>query len=406
MLRLSTLTYSLSVVFLGYALVLFFFGPSLTAIGETYQVPLGRLGLIFALFSVAAIPAVVFAGQIAERIGRRAALLGTMLLMAVGCTLFAAAPSFGQRPTFAVALATVLFMGAAGGGVETLSNVVVADDNHPSPGFALNFTHAFFAFGAVLGPVVASLLLRSGLSWQTAFYLGGGLFALMFLILLPQRVPRNQGQPHRRATALELLRSPALWIILVLQSCYVGAEVGLGAWVSPLMERVLGAERGLAGLTVSAFWVCMGLGRIITSALSTRLPAVPLIAALSAAGAVAGVALALSGSQLGCWIAVSASGFCMSGLFGLFLTVGAQRFHDRVGAAFGILLTSVGIGPLVVPPVMGVMADTVGLRPAMLVPPALLAVVAVTYVTPGVRRILARPEATGGAVARDDGGTG
>jgi fucose permease len=377
--RLSPLTYSVSAVFLGYGAVVFLFGPSLTAMAETFGVPLGRTGLLFSLYSVGLIPAVVFSGFLSELVGRRPVLLASVLVMAAGCALFGAVPSIGSSPNFAIALGVMVVLGVGAGGIETLTNAVVADDNQPSPGFALNFTHAFFAIGAVLAPVAVGLLLNAQLPWQIAFYGAAGMLILVFLILLPQSMPSAHGAGVSKGAASALLRSPVLWLMMLVLGMYVGAEIGLTAWISPLMEKTLGSARGLAASAVSVFWIFMIIGRFAAGALSVRVRPAPLIIAMGATSAVASLAAALAPTISTCLIGAAASGLFMAGIFAVVMTDAAHRFPRHTATAFGILIAGVGLGALVPPALMGYIAGFAGLRMAMLVPVALMALVAIVY---------------------------
>ncbi len=380
--RLSPLTYTLSTCLLCYGFVLFLFGPCLTAIAQTFDAPLGDTGLLFTFFSAGLIPSVLAIGFLSEVLGKRRILIASTLTMAAGCALFAGAASTGPQPSYPLALATMVVIGVGGGGVETLTNAPIADDNRPSPGFALNFSHAFFAIGAVFGPLAAGALLRARLPWQAAFFGAAGLLVALTLAMVVQQAPRHRAETGSTGPMIGLLRSAVLWGLLVVLAVYVGAEVGLTAWVSPLMEEVLGADRGTAALAVSAFWACMIVGRLITTYLSTRVRAVPIILVLACGSAAASLGVARSSGIAVCLAMSAATGLFMSGLFGMVVTDGAERYPERTGALFGLLITGVGAGAMVVPAAMGWIASAAGLRTAMLIPPALMAAVAVAYLVP------------------------
>jgi len=383
--RLSPLTYTLGFVLLCYGLVVFTFGPCLTAIAETFDVPLGRTGLMFTFYSAGLLPSVVLSGFLSERVGKRRVILAGVVLLGAGSALFAASPALGADPRFAWALAAMVVIGIGAGGIESVGNALIADDNQPSPAFAMNFTHAFFAVGAVVGPVAAGLLLRSRLPWQLVFSGGAALVAVAFVALGAERPPSHQGDPMSVGAAMGLLRSALLWLLLLVLALYVGAEVGLSAWVSPLMEEVLGASRGMAAMAVSAFWGCMIAGRLATSHLSTRVRPAPLILGLAGGSVVAGVAVALAPTIGSCLIWSGVSGLFMSGMFGMVATDAARYFPERSGAVFGLLVFGVGIGALVIPAAMGWVATVGDLRLAMLIPPALMLVVVIAYVLPWSR---------------------
>jgi fucose permease len=379
--KLSGLTYTLALTLLCYGLVVFSFGPCLTAIAETYHIQLGRTGLLFSLYSAGLIPTVLLTGFLSEAVGKRRIIMGAVLALAVASGLFAGAPALGARPEFGIALAVMVLMGIGAGGIESIGNALIADENQPSPAFAMNFTHAFFAVGAVAGPFAAGLLLRQGLPWQIVFYGGAGLLGVLLMAMVAQPKPterRGENPLH----ALGLFRSSLLWLLLLVLALYVGAEVGFSAWVSPLMEKVLGADRGTAALAVSIFWAFMIVGRLSVSVLSVRYQPAPLLLALGIGSALASYGVARSPSVALCLAMSGANGLFMSGVFGLVATDAARYFPDRSGAVFGILTAGVGIGALLMPAAMGLIASAADLRMAMLVPVVLMGTVAAVYVLP------------------------
>jgi FHS family glucose/mannose:H+ symporter-like MFS transporter len=377
--KFSRLTYSLATVFLCYGAVVFSFGPCLTSMADTFGVPVGRLGLIFTLYAVGLIPSVLLNGYLSEVMGRRLIMLAAIGMMALACALLGLITTAGGPRSFSLVLAAMVLLGYGGGGIETLTNILVNDDNQPAPAFALNVTHAFFAIGAVLSPLAVSLLLRSHLAWQLVFYGNAALLAALVVVLIPQRMPSATSEPFPPRAALELLRSSLVWMLLAMIALYVGAETGLAAWVSPLMETVLGAKRDVAGLSVSAFWALMIVGRLVVSPLSVRLRPPPLLFVLGLGSALSSLAVAYASDSAGCLIAAGAAGLFMSGIFALVLVDASRHFPRRLGAVFGIMMVGVGLGSLIIPAAMGWISAVAGLRVAMAVPAALLGAVALAY---------------------------
>jgi len=377
--RFSRLTWSLAAAFLCYGAVVFSFGPCLTSMSDTFHVPVGQLGLIFTLYAVGLIPSVLLNGYLSEVMGRRLILLGIVLIMAVGCVLFGLVSTYGGRYSLALALASMVLLGYGGGGIETLTNILITDDNQPAPAFALNATHAFFAVGAMLSPLGVSLLLRSLLPWQFIFYGNAALFAILLVLLFRQRMPSATAEPFPPKAALRLLRFPLVWVLLAMITLYVGAEMGVSAWVSPLMEKVLRTPRELAGLSVSVFWALMIVGRIVVGPLAIRFRPPPLLFILASGSAVGAVAIALSTSATWCLVMTGFAGLFMSGVFALVLIDASRHFQERLGAVYGIIMTGVGVGSLIIPAAMGWISEAAGLRAAMAVPIALMTLVAISY---------------------------
>jgi fucose permease len=311
-------------------------------------------------------------------VGKRRIVTLSVFVFAVSSALFAALPSYGPSPVFLLALVTSAFIGAGAAGMESVGNALIADDNPRNLAFAMNFIHAFFAIGAVAGPVAAGQLLNTGKSWQLVFYGGAALTMLVTLGLATQIKPRNPAQPPQ-AVSFGFLRSPLLWLLVGVLACYVGAEVGYSAWISPLMEKVLKTDRGTAALPVSVLWGAVLVGRLLVSGLVARIALAPLlvISGLGSAGSIIGAACASSPALCLFWSALN--GLFMSGIFALIATDASQSFPGQRAPVFGVITAGVGLGALIVPAGMGSLATATSLRIALLLPAALMLVVAGVY---------------------------
>lgn len=367
-------------MFLCYGSLVFAFGPCLTSMADTFSVPVGRLGLVFTVYAVGLIPSVLLNGYLCEVIGRRLIILGIVGLAAVASGLFGLIALIGGPHAFGPALAVMVLLGYAGGGIEAVVNVAITDDNQPTPAFALNITHAFFAVGAVLSPLAVSYLLRAHLPWPYVFLGNAGLLALMFVLVLPQRMPALMTEPFPPSAAFAVARTRLVWLLFAVIACYVGAELGVSAWVSPFLETVLRTPRDTAALAVSVFWALMIVGRLAVSPLALRFRPPPMLLGLALGSALCSLAVARAASPALCLIATAGAGLCMSGIFALVLGDASRHYPQRLGAVYGIITAGVGVGSLIVPAAMGTLIETSGLRTAMLVPVALMAAVTLVYI--------------------------
>ena len=376
MVKLSPLTYRLAAAYGCFGAVLFVFGPCITAMAETFRVPLGRFGLLWSFYALGLTPAVLLAGYCCESIGRKPLLLGAVSLLAVSCALLGLSPHLGG---FWTAMLAMSFLGVGGGTLQTVVLAAVADDNQPAPEFALNLIFTVLAVGAVLAPAGASALLRARLPWEWAFF---GLALLVALLLPPlrcQHLPDSADDPLTLPIAGTLLRAPMLWLLIAATTLYSGAECGLLTWVSAFAEKTLGVPRALAGLSVSVFWAMMIVGRATTTVLVTRVRLEGLLAALACGAAVVTAVLTRAQGATFVLLSAAAAGLFMSGIAPLTGTDTSRQFTQYRGPVYGLMLSGIGFGSLLPPALMGVIASGPGLRTAMLLPPALLAAIGLIY---------------------------
>lgn len=374
--KLSRLTGRLAATYFCLGAVLFVIGPCVTAMAETFRVPLGRFGLLWTFYAVGITPAVLLTGYFSERAGRKPLLVGSALLISACCALFGGSPQLGG---FWTAMAAMALLGVGCGVLQTIVLAAAADENQPAPAFALNLIFTVLAVGAVLAPGAASLLLRAHRPWEWAFLVLSALFALLAADLSRQHLPNGGEEPLTLHAARDLLRRPNLWLLIGVMSLYSGAEGGFLTWVSAFGEKTLGAPRAVAGISVSLFWAMMIVGRAATTVAVTRTRLETLLAGLACGGAIAVALLTRADSTALALLGAAAAGLCMSGVAPLIGTDTAHQFTEYRSAALGLMLSGIGIGSLLPPAVMGAIASGPGLRVAMLLPPVLLGLVGVVY---------------------------
>jgi len=179
-------------------------------------------------------------GKISDIHGRRATLVGAILLYIAGSALCALAPNF-----YLLALGRAV-QGIGGGGLVSLAMVVLGDMASPKERgkYYVYFSIAFTTAGA-LGPLLGGLI-SEHLHWRVLFWmnipLGSLALAIVWIVL--ERLPRNE-RPH----ALDLLG--AALIIVASVSFMLALNVGgvRQPWLSPPVLTLV----GIAAVTGFAF---------------------------------------------------------------------------------------------------------------------------------------------------------
>ena len=376
---LAPVSWTLFLALAAYGLALLGVGPSLTSIAATFRVTLAETGLLFTAFFIGFIVGVLGAGYAAERLGKRRVTIAGLAILAAGLWWLGASPGPFASPRFWWALAAMTVMGVGGASVESTASALAADLNPRREGFALNLMQAFFGAGALLAPVIVAVVLRQGWGWQAHFRISGTVTAGLCVALLGQRSAESNVQPLRLTDLIQLLRARALLVLCAAMALYVGSEIGYTGWISSLIQKDIGASVEVAGQGVTSFWVAMTLGRLASTWLVEVIPPRRLMVALAAAGALASGATGLAPSVTWGIVAAGLVGLCYSGAFGLILTAASDRFRQRRAVVFSLVMTSVGVGGMTLPAIMGLVAHAGSLRVAMLAPAVAMAGVALLF---------------------------
>ena len=342
-------------------------------------------------FFLASLLVSVPAGMLLSRIGYVRGIITGLVVMALGCLLFAPAASAGIYGGFLLAL-FVMASGITLLQVAANPLVVVlgtAQGSHSR----LNLAQAFNALGTFIGPLLGSaLILHGGIALpadlaalspdalhtyrKTEAHDIQGLFwgiaaGLALLVVLFWRF-RHFGAAARRpqggGAGLKLLLRPRLGLGVLSIFLYVGAEVSIGSlMINYLMQpAVLGLGAEMAGRCVSLYWGGAMVGRFLGSAALRRLPAGLLLAGCALAAATLACTSAFSAGLLAA-IAILAVGLCNSIMFPTIFTLAIEGLGEEAPRGSSLLCVAI-VGGAVVPVLAGHAADQLGLALSLLVP--------------------------------------
>jgi FSR family fosmidomycin resistance protein-like MFS transporter len=249
---------------------------------------------------------------------------------------------------------------------------------------------AFFSIGGnigfALGPLVASgLFIAFGLNGGLLLVLPGVLVAAVLVSLAPyltQFVPPLERAAPRSARPRQSWGMSLLLTVVALRSI---AHMGLFTFI-PLWEDDLGHSKARGTLLLALFLFAGAVGTILGGPLADRFGLKPVLISSLAAAVPLILTYVLVGGILGV-VALALSGGTVIGTFGVTLVMGQQYMPGRVAMASGLSIgLAIGLGG-VAATALGVLADAVDLRTALIataVGPALCLVLA--FFLPPVKR--------------------
>ena len=154
--------------------------------------------------------------------------------------------------------------------------------------------------------------------------------------------------------------------------CYVGTEQGIANWMSEFLQTYHGVDPQTVGAAlVGRFWGLMSIGCLVGLGLLKVMDSRVLLRLACTAAAVC-VLAALFGTRAISVTVFPWIGFFISVMFSMVFSLALNSVSAHHGAFSGILCTGI-FGGALVPLLIGVVGDWVGLRPAMLINTATLA---------------------------------
>ncbi|MFT4221231.1 MAG: MFS transporter [Microbacterium sp.] len=354
-------------------------------IRDATQASTAEMGLIIAGLSVGSMLGVLSGGPLVARLGARRVSLAGVSLVAAGCAVIGVGGGLGIGPV--VALGLGLF-GLGVGAAEIGLNVEGGEVERGIGRSTLPMLHGAYSLGTVVGAAVGVGLTAIRFPVLVHLVVAAAIVAVA-LVFAIRPMPADIGiQPRRsaddtQAPRPQVWRDPRLLLIGFVVLALGMAEGTANDWLPLLMVDGHGLEAALASGSFALFAITMTIGRFAGGWFVDRFGKAAVLgvsAAIGAVGiglvsfvddpvvAVASVVLWGLGAALGFPVALSAAG------------ESGPNSAARVSLA-----ASIGyIAFLVGPPLLGFLGEAYGLRGAILVVLALvaLAIAATTGIRP------------------------
>ncbi len=334
-------------------------GVLLPSLQIQYGVNKAIIGLLFFSSVFGYLIAAFNSGPLVAKLGIR-----SFLLLGVGCFL-ASTVVLSFIPPFWATLLMLLPLGFGLGTLDAGLNSYIA--GLPRNTALLNYLHAFYGTGALLGPLVASIILAVGLRWNFVYGTWAVVSAVVIVCVSVFFRSRTSFEQENAAKAeknvlTDTLKRRVVWIAALFLLFYVGTEVSLGSWsYSFLLEERHGIPL-FSGWAVSGYWIGLTLGRLVLPQAARRFGDRRLIQVC-----LVGVTMSILLVWLIPLSGVSAIGLCLTGfwlgpIFPTTIALMSQLVPSRLlASAIGFLASLGSMGAALFPWLVGNLAQLLGL---------------------------------------------
>jgi fucose permease len=366
-------------------------GVAWPSVRANFALPISQLGGLL-LASMGGYLALSFlSGALVARLG----VAGLLVLSSVAVVV--SLGGYALAPTWPVMVLLGVVSGAGAGAIDAGLNAYAA--RHFSHR-VMNWMHACYGVGAVIGPLVMTAVLQAGASWR----LGYGIVAVAMIgmtvsFVATRRLWNDGAAPGvvtdapgvagtagvagvapgpvvdasgadggatptaQRSSLGAALRRPAVWAGIVLFFVYVGIEFTAGQWAYSLMTEGRGVSPRAAGIWVSLYYAGLTAGRVAFGAIAAHVAASALLR-LGLIGAVASAALIWWNPATFVGLAaLPLLGFALAPIFPLLMSETPGRVGRRDSDhAVGFQISAASLGGAALPAVAGLLAKARGLE--------------------------------------------
>ncbi len=351
---------------------------------ESFTLTETLAGLLpFAFFIAYGVVSIPF-GFMVDKFGEKRIMIVAFMFAFLGSLVFAFFPVFN---VFIISLFTI------GAGMAALQVVI-------NPLLRVSGGEVNYAFNSVMGQLVFGLasfispqmysyfvinidkgnfdkpfiglmskLVPEGMSWVSVYWVFGIIAVLMGIVVLLVKFPKvelnDDEKVGSKESFLELIKNKYVILYFLGIFMYVGSEQGISYWLSKFLSKYHGINPDLAGAdAVSYFWGLMTIGGVLGLVLMKLYDSKQILRWFTIF-AIACVALGLFGSaNMALW-ALPISGFFLSVMYPVVVSLGLNSVDKHHGSFAGILMTGIA-GGAIVQLLIGAISDFASLKIGMM----------------------------------------
>lgn len=331
-------------------------GVIVSLLQEYYGFAYGMTGTLLSLMNIGNLVASFASGVLPAKIGAR----GTVLTLGSG---YALGYLFMTTGNFWWLLAlTFLLLGIAKGCALNNCTVLVGN-NSPDRTKGMNVMHASYACGALLGPILISAALLAG-DFAPMYVLAGAgivLWIVFLMVKFPGRETAAVGE-KKKTTDWRFLKEKKFWLLTGLIFCQNAAETSVTGWMVTYYKGNGILSGTLANYTMTIMWGATLIARLL---IAFVFPIKDRFKALAVMGGGCVVLYALLIFSNTGWLAILML-FCFSfAMAGVNPTGVAGAGNMLNSTSMGIMLPAAGLGAILMPWIIGLVAEGVSLQAGM-----------------------------------------
>lgn len=347
-------------------------GSLLPYIRDTRGLEYAFCGMIVSLHSVGNLISSFVSGALPAILGRKKSILLFNAFFALSYLVIIVSDN-----NFLLALAFFL-TGMARGATSNFCNKSI---NELAPGKAsiLNGLHAMFAIGAFTFPLLLLALTKVDASnWIYACYfmLIMGILSWILYFIVPVSEDAVKEKQKKTANGFAFFKEPLFYLCTLTMFFYLCAEQGVIGWMITYFKDTGLLPASLSQVTASVLWIMILAGRLLTAWLSSKFQKEWLLLAMGFGLVGFFILLLFSSSTPWILIGIMGFGFSMSGLYPTTVSF-AGSLIQKYSLAWSFILTLASLGAIIMPSVIGKIAETAGIYYGM---QSIIAVVVIDFI--------------------------
>lgn len=325
---------------------------------KIYQISFGKLALISTCFFVTQLVVDFLCAGIVDKLGYRACVIAAEVTSGLGLAGLAILPDLLPSP-FVGIISCVIVYAIGSGLAEVLVSPIIEACPFENKEAMMSLLHSFYCWGwvAVVLGSTAFFAIFGIENWRVLALIWSivPLYNIYNFATCPMEALVEEG---KSMTMLELFKTKAFWLFIVLMICAGSSEIAMAQWASAFAESALHVSKSVGDLAgPCGFAVLMGISRALYGKFGEK---VELTTFMMASGVmcfgcylVAGLANIPVLGLIGC----AACGFSVGIMWPGSISISAKMLPTGGTAMFAMLALAGDIGGAVGPAIIGTVSQ-------------------------------------------------
>lgn len=331
-------------------------GIVVSILREEYGFSYGTTGTMLSFMNIGNMAASFASGILPNKIG-------TKKTVAILCSgYFLGYLTMSLTGFAAILTAAFLIVGFAKG--CAINNCTVLVGNHSSDRTrGLNIMHACYAGGALLCPFIITALssIHDLFPMVGVSAAGLAMWVIFYAANLPGKPEASKGKSAK--TSRDFLKDKKFWLLTLLLFCQNAAEISVTGWLVTYYKSQGILSGVLSTYTVTIMWTATLIARLLIAFVFPVKDTFRALAVMGGGCTVLYAALVYTQNPILAIIVLFAFSFSIAGVNPV-AVAGVGKSMST--ASMGVMLPIAGIGAIVVPWIIGIVADCVSLQAGML----------------------------------------
>lgn len=321
---------------------------------NVYDISFGKLAFVSTGFFITQLVVDFLCAGIVDKLGYRACVIAAEVTSGLGIAGLAVLPDLLSEPFYGIVVCVIIY--AIGSGLtEVLVSPIVEACPFENKDTMMSLLHSFYCWGWV-GVVLCSTIFFSvfGIEHWRIMALIWSIIPLYNIYNFATCPIEPLVKEGKSMTMLELFKTKAFWIFIVLMICAGSSEIAMAQWASAFAESALNVSKTVGDLAgPCGFAICMGISRLLYGKFGEK---VDLTIFMTASGAMCLVCYLVAGladipvvGLIGCAVC----GFSVGIMWPGSISISSRVLPTGGTALFALLALAGDLGGAIGPAIIG-----------------------------------------------------